>query len=100
TPYNPVEVEVEQGSHVIGKTIADIRLWQSTGATIIALRRDNGVIISPGPYAQLQAGDRIVIVGMGDVYDKTYRFLNAPILPEKDEEKEEEKEALPRETFR
>ncbi|WP_438431451.1 TrkA C-terminal domain-containing protein [Gorillibacterium sp. sgz500922] len=80
TPYNPVEVEIRPGAHVIGKTIADLRLWQSTGATIIALRRDQGVTISPGPYVKLQAADRLVIVGEGDTYEKTERFLNAPPL--------------------
>ncbi|WP_058302956.1 TrkA C-terminal domain-containing protein [Gorillibacterium timonense] len=90
TPYNPVEIEIRPGAHVIGKTIADIRLWQSTGATIIALRRDKGVTISPGPYVQLQIGDRLVIVGNGDVYDKTAQFLNAPPLSEKEGEEGQE----------
>jgi len=85
TPYNPVEVEIRPGAHVTGKTIADIRLWQSTGATIIALRRDKGVTISPGPYVQLQAADHLVIVGEGDTYEKTERFLNAPPLSDQPE---------------
>lgn len=80
TPYNPVEVEINPTSYVIGKTIADIKLWQNTGATIIAIRRDTGILISPGPYIQLQENDCIVVVGDDNVYERTCRFVSQ--LPE------------------
>ncbi|NGQ95139.1 GntR family transcriptional regulator [Brevibacillus sp. SYP-B805] len=75
TPFNPVEVTVEEGSWVIGKTIADIRLWQFTGATIIALRRGTGATISPGPHVLLRENDRLVVVGDENVLQRTTEYF-------------------------
>lgn len=76
TPYNPAEVKVSEGSHAIGKTIADLKFWQHTGATVVAIRRGTEIAISPGPLATIQAGDRIVVVGNSDVLEQMSRFLN------------------------
>lgn len=78
TPYNPVEVRVNPDSHVIGKTIADIKLWQHTGATIVAIRRGNQIIISPGPKACIQPDDRVVFVGDADVLKRVTSFIQKP----------------------
>ena len=79
TPYNPVEVEVPAASHIIGHKIAEIRLWQHTGATIVAIRRAGSIIISPGPDAIIQAHDRIVVVGNHEILTKTTNFVNSPV---------------------
>jgi len=76
TPYNPVEIEVVVNSHVIGKKISDIKLWQHTGATIVAIRRGTEIIISPGPSAIIEVYDRIVVVGDRDVLERTAAYLN------------------------
>lgn len=76
SPYNPVEVTVPVKSWVIGKTIADLQLWQQTGATMVAIRRGNQIIISPGPQVILQANDRVVVVGGGDVLEETTKFFH------------------------
>ena len=62
-PLPNYEVKVPRDSCVIGKSIGDLKFWQSTGGTIIAIRRGQHVILSPGPYAQLFAGDVIILVG-------------------------------------
>ena len=62
-PLPNYEVSVPQGSPCIGKSIGALKFWQSTGATIVAIRRGQTVILSPGPYAELYAGDVIVLVG-------------------------------------
>ncbi|MHB1628463.1 MAG: TrkA C-terminal domain-containing protein [Bacilli bacterium] len=76
TPYNPVEIEVTPSSHVIGLTIANIRLWQMTGATIIALRRNMNISISPGPHVILRKHDILVVVGDNEVEERTKKFIN------------------------
>lgn len=76
SPYNPVEITVPVKSRVIGKTIADLKLWQQTGATVVAIRRGNQITISPGPHVILQANDRVVVVGNEDVLEKTNKFFN------------------------
>jgi len=76
TPYNPVEIEVSAISHVISKKISDIKLWQHTGATIVAIRRGTEIIISPGPHAIIAAYDRIVVVGDRNVLERTGAYIN------------------------
>ncbi|MGI6093097.1 MAG: GntR family transcriptional regulator [Veillonellaceae bacterium] len=76
TPYNPIEVKAPENSHVVGKTIAQLKLWQHTGATVVAIRRGTEIIISPGPLAAIQANDRIVVVGKDDVLQQMTSFLN------------------------
>jgi K+/H+ antiporter YhaU regulatory subunit KhtT len=74
-PYNPVEVFVPQDSSMAGKSVKEMNLWHNTGATIVAIRRGVEIIISPGPNAVLQAGDRLVVVGGEDVLVKVTDFI-------------------------
>lgn len=71
SPYNPVEIAVPLKSPVIGKTISDLKIWQQTGATVVAIRRGNKISVSPGPHVILQAGDRVVVVGNEHVLENT-----------------------------
>lgn len=57
------DVSIPEGSPVIGQSIGALKFWQNTGATIVAIRRNQNVILSPGPYAELYSGDVIVLVG-------------------------------------
>lgn len=75
-PYNPVEIQVSSTSHAVGKTIAALEFWQKTGATVIALRRGTNVSISPGPHVVIIEGDILVMVGDGQVYQRTHQFIN------------------------
>ncbi len=74
-PFNPVEIKLADNMWVLGKSIADIRLWQYTGATIIALRRGSGVTISPGPHVILGENDEIIVVGDEHVQQRTIEYL-------------------------
>ena len=62
-PLPNYEVPIPKGSPLIGKSIGALKFWQSTGGTIVAIRRGQTVILSPGPYAELFDGDVIVLVG-------------------------------------
>lgn len=77
TPYNPIEIKVPEHSRVLGKTIADVKLWQRTGATLVAIRRGTEIIVSPGPLADIQANDRLVVVGNADVLQQVTSFIHA-----------------------
>jgi len=57
------EVKVSAESRQIGKNIGSMKFWQATGATIVAIKRTQNVIVSPGPYAELYSGDVVVFVG-------------------------------------
>lgn len=62
-PLPNYEVPVPEDSPLLGESIGELKFWQSTGATIVAIRRGHTVILSPGPYAQLYGGDVIILVG-------------------------------------
>lgn len=75
-PYNTVEVKVDADSPCVGRTIAELRFWQNTGGTVIALRRGQSMIVSPGPYAVVSEGDSIVVVGDQGIFQEVERYIN------------------------
>lgn len=74
-PFAPLEIKIEKEWNVIGKTIGQVNFWQNTGATIIGIRREGKVILSPGPYAIFMADDTFIIVGDEGVYERTNNYL-------------------------
>ncbi len=70
------EVKVTKGSNKIGRSIGDLHFWQATGATIVAIRRNKNIIISPGPYAELYAGDVVIFVGNKNCVSEVDAYLN------------------------
>jgi K+/H+ antiporter YhaU regulatory subunit KhtT len=75
-PYNLIEIKVSDHSQALGKTIANLQFWQNTGATIVALRRGTNVSISPGPHVILRENDVLIVVGDGQVQERTNHFIN------------------------
>ena len=75
-PLPNYEVSVPAGSAAIGKSIGALHFWQSTGGTIVAIRRGRNVILSPGPYAELFAGDVILLVGDHAAVEAAQRLLS------------------------
>ena len=74
-PLPNYEVTVPKDSPLIGKNIGELKFWQSTGGTIVAIRRGQTVILSPGPYAELYGGDVIILVGSPSVAEAAYRLV-------------------------
>ncbi len=75
TPFNPIETVVTEDAQIIGKTINDLKFWQNTGATIIALRRGTHITISPGPNVIIRENDIIVYVGDEQAHQRTIEFI-------------------------
>ena len=61
-----------------GTTVGALRFWQATGATIVAIRRSLSYIVSPGPYAELYAGDTVIYVGGAEARRAVSRFFANP----------------------
>ena len=76
-PLPNYEVPVPQNSPVTGKSIGALKFWQSTGGTIVAIRRGQTVILSPGPYAELYGGDIIVLVGTPAAAEAAHHLVHA-----------------------
>ncbi|HZK71730.1 MAG TPA: TrkA C-terminal domain-containing protein [Clostridia bacterium] len=62
-PLYTLEFEIPINSPVIGKSINETDFWQNTGATIIAIKRSQKMLLSPGPYAVFMALDIIIVTG-------------------------------------
>jgi K+/H+ antiporter YhaU regulatory subunit KhtT len=62
-PFSPYECNIPSLSPALGKTLASLKFWQKTGATVIAIRRDDSIVLSPGPSFTLAEADVLVIVG-------------------------------------
>ena len=75
-PFEPFEIKILDNSSLIKKTIAETNFWQNTGATIIGIRRNGQVILSPGPYAIFEVNDYIILIGDETSYDRCYSYLN------------------------
>lgn len=51
-----------KGSLFINKTVEDSKFWESTGGTIVAIKRDDSLIVSPSPKETLLEEDIIVYI--------------------------------------
>lgn len=74
-PFTPFEFEIQAGLEIIGKTISESKFWQNTSATIIAIKRKEDLILSPGPYAIFEERDVFLAIGDEDSYYRTKKFL-------------------------
>ena len=75
-PLRSFEFEIPKNSPLLGKTIADSMFWQNTGATIVAIRRNEKIILSPGPYAVFMQHDVIIVSGEIDISDRVLAIIN------------------------
>jgi K+/H+ antiporter YhaU regulatory subunit KhtT len=74
-PFIPFEFEIHSQMPIIGKTISETRFWQNTGATIIGIRRNEELELSPGPHTMFQDKDIIVAICDQNSYYKIKSFL-------------------------
>jgi K+/H+ antiporter YhaU regulatory subunit KhtT len=75
-PFIPFEFEIHSQMSVIGKTISETMFWQNTGATIIGIRRNEELTLSPGPHTVFEGKDIIVAICDENSYYKIKSFLN------------------------
>lgn len=71
------ELKISENSPIIGDTIAGTRFWQNTKATILGIKRNNELIISPGPHLDFRENDIILFVGADGVLKSVENFINA-----------------------
>ncbi|MGL5086546.1 MAG: cation:proton antiporter regulatory subunit, partial [Clostridium sp.] len=72
----PFESIVEDGSVAVDKTIGELNFWQNTKATIIAIKRDGDLFLSPGPYFTIKQNDVLVYVGDDCVLENIKNYIS------------------------
>lgn len=88
SPLVIYEIEITEACDKKDQTIGDLKFWKNTYATILAIRREDNTIPSPGPYAQLRQGDVLLVVGDEASFRRAKLFLYpdpeqpVPIFPE------------------
>jgi K+/H+ antiporter YhaU regulatory subunit KhtT len=75
-PVHIMEFEVPLHSPMIGKMIGDVQFWQKTGATIVGIKREGKIILSPGPYACFMPLDLVLMIGDPSVLKRVERMMN------------------------
>ncbi len=71
-------VTIAHGSSAQGKLIRELALRTMTGASIVAIERAGGPIINPGPDEEIQADDKVLLLGRSGHLEAARRHLLNP----------------------
>ncbi len=63
-------VRVPKNSEMVGMTLDDLNLWETTGVYVLIIRRGRQHIITPGHDVKLRAGDILTLRGSPDGIEK------------------------------
>ena len=63
-PFIPYEIYINEGCKHLNKSYNDLRFWNNTKATIVGVRRDGRLILSPGPDETIKLMDVIYYMAM------------------------------------
>lgn len=72
-----VPLSVEEGSLAVGKTLGELNLRGRTGATVVAVSRDNERNPSPTSATRLAVGDLVAVTGSEQAIDRAAALLRA-----------------------
>jgi K+/H+ antiporter YhaU regulatory subunit KhtT len=75
-PLYTLEFEVSLHSSIIDKSINETNFWHLTGATIVAIKRSEKMILSPGPYFVFAPHDIIIVTGDTGISQRIEALLN------------------------
>lgn len=76
-PFVPYQITITEECPYLQKSIGEINFWQQTGATIIGIKKGEELILSPGPYAQLNVGNIVFFIGNDQSLIAVQKFLNS-----------------------
>ncbi|MFC4542258.1 cation:proton antiporter regulatory subunit [Halosolutus amylolyticus] len=57
---------VTEDAEIAGQSIADARIRERTGVSIVAIQRDDELVSAPPPETVLEVGDTVVVIGDRD----------------------------------
>jgi len=70
------QVRILAGSGFVDRPLGETRARTRTGASIVAIVRDEQVLASPGPSEVLHAGDVLVVIGTEDGISGVQRIVD------------------------
>jgi len=72
------DIEVHEGSPLVGSTIADTRAEEGGSAILLALRSGGRFVTNPEPGRTLAVGDVLIVVGTADQVEKLHERAHTP----------------------
>ena len=66
---------ITEETPILGKTIGEINFWQQTSATIIAIKRNGTLMMSPGPRAVFRQNDIVCYTGDDECPDRVKKLI-------------------------
>ncbi len=75
-PFPTYEYTIKEGSLAVGNSLGALHFWQKTGGTVIAIRHNGSILLSPGPDLNLDVLDILILVGTQDSLAKTQELLD------------------------
>jgi len=73
--FMPKVVTITKLTPYLNQTVSDVNFWHNTHTTIIAIKRDDNLILSPGPYASFNEGDIFYFIGDETSDTRVMNFL-------------------------
>lgn len=74
-PFVPFEITISSKTPYLNKTVSDINFWHNTCATIIAIKRNDALLMSPGPYAAFLEHDIFYFIGEENCLERVNNFM-------------------------
>lgn len=74
-PFIPYEIEITTQTPLLNKTISEMNFWHNTSATIVAVKRNEDLLRSPGPYITFLPDDIIYYVGDDKSSERVHHFI-------------------------
>jgi voltage-gated potassium channel len=70
-------IKVHESSHMVGRSLAEMKVKETTGATILVILRGSRVLPNPEPELVLHAADQILALGTAEQLDRLESLLSA-----------------------
>lgn len=67
--------EAQASANFQSSTVSDLNFWHNTGATIVAIKHENKMTVSPGPLAVIEPNDFVYVVGDELAYQRVGNLL-------------------------
>lgn len=74
-PFIPYELVITEETPYMDKTVGEVNFWQETFATVIAIRRNGTLMMSPGPQAVFRRNDIFYYTGDDECPDRVKKFM-------------------------
>lgn len=77
-------VKVVENSEIVGQTLESLDFRNATGASVVAIQRDDDTESNPGPETVIEADDTLIILGTRDACQRAESLAGGEAIGEND----------------